>query len=202
MLKKAFEISITGYLLKIKLLGDKEFKKDVKNNVDIQTLLNCIKGLDDKSIVAACKATTYDVWYRNPMCAMGAKGSIDTNPDKQTIENIRIMINRSLEFWNQYGPITKDGFTFGKDGYTKTVDTGDGNDILWDFKVSKDKLKNKHTLQLLMYWIMGQHSQKPEFKKISKLGVFNPRLNVVYLYEIDQLSKDVIKDVEDNVICY
>ncbi len=204
--KSAFQISITGYLLKIKLLGDKELENDQINGVDILSLVYSIKGLDDKSIISACKATTYDVWYRNPMCAMGCRGAIDTNPDKQTIENIRIMVNRSLEFLKQYGPITVDGFTFEDDGYTETVDSGDGDyltsDTLWDFKVSKDKLKNKQTLQLLMYWIMGQHSKKPEFKGIKKLGIYNPRLNIVYLYDLKKISKEVIKDIEDNVICY
>lgn len=206
LLGKAFEISIRGYLLKIEYLGKKELAKDVKNKVDINGLLSSITGLDDESIISACKTTTYDVWYRNPMGAIMARGASDTNPDKQTIENIRIMVNRSLEFWRQYGPITADGFTFEKDGYTETVDTGDGDyltsDTMWDFKVSKDKLKNKYTLQLLMYWIMGQHSKKPEFKGITKLGVYNPRLNVVYLYNMNNLSKGIIKEVEDNVICY
>ena len=90
------------------------------------------------------------------------------------------MVKRSVSFWNMYGPIIKDGFTFEPYGYTKTVDTGDGDfltqDTLWDFKVSKAKPTNKHTLQLLMYWIMGQHSGKDEFKNISNLGIFNPRL--------------------------
>ena len=98
------------------------------------------------------------------------------------------MVERSIAFWKKYGPITKDGFTFEKNGYTKTVDSGDGDylteDTLWDFKVSKSKPTNKHTLQLLMYWIMGQHSGKPEFKNITKLGIFNPRLNTVYTLNI------------------
>ena len=78
------------------------------------------------------------------MGAFNAKGAVDTNPDSQTIENIRIMVNRSLEFWQKYGPVTVDGFTFEDEGYTETVDSGDGDyltsDTMWDFKVSKSKL--------------------------------------------------------------
>ena len=53
-----------------------------------------------------------------------------------------------------------------------------------------------------MYWIMGKHSKKKEFKDITKIGIFNPRLNTVYLYDLNKLSIDIIKDIEDNVICY
>ena len=53
-----------------------------------------------------------------------------------------------------------------------------------------------------MYYIMGQHSKKEEFKKIKKIGIFNPRLNKVYLLEINKISKDVINQIENDIICY
>lgn len=205
-LKDAFKISIIGYQARILLLGKDILKKDKKKKIDIESLLNQIDGLNDKSIIAACKVCTYDVWYRNPVGAMMAKDAEQTTPDNATIENIRVLVNRSVTFWNDYGPVIVDGFTFETNGYTKTVDFGDGDyltaDTLWDFKVSKSKPTNKHTLQLLMYWIMGQHSGKEEYKLITKLGIFNPRLNTVYLLNVNDISAEIIKDVEDNVICY
>ncbi|MGL5439239.1 MAG: hypothetical protein ACRDA4_02485 [Filifactoraceae bacterium] len=45
---------------------------------------------------------------------------------------------------------------------------------LWNFKGSKIKPTSKNTLQLLMYWIMGQHSEKPEFKTIKNLEFLIP----------------------------
>lgn len=135
-----------------------------------------------------------------------AKGYSETNPDKDTINNIKIMVERSLSFWDKYGPITVDGFTFEKNGYTETVDSGDGDyltsDTMWDFKVSKSKPTNKHTLQLLMYWIMGQHSRKLEYTNITKLGIFNPRLNVAYILEMKSVPQNIIKEIEQEVICY
>lgn len=98
-----------------------------------------------------------------------------------------------------------DGLTF-EGGYTGYVATGDGDfltdDTLWDFKVSKRKLQNKHTLQLLMYWRMGIHSIHPEYKNVKYLGVYNPRMNVVYRLDVNLISEEVISEVESKVIGY
>lgn len=198
-LSEAFKISIKGVILATKLgviTAQEESKKYLRG----------INGLDDDSIINACKMVTFDVWYRNLINAPLAKTARETNPDKATIENIRTMVKRSINFFDEYGPITVDGFTFEPNGYTETVSTGDGDfltaDTLWDFKVTKSKPTNKHTLQLLMYWIMGQHSGKPEYKNLTKLGIFNPRLNTVYLLDMGNVSAKTIADVEKNVICY
>lgn len=202
----AFMISILGYKARIRFLGIKVICKDSLKKIGIETLLKQIKGLDDKSITAACKACTYDVWFRNPMGAAMAKEADEIAPDKTTIENIKTMINRSIVFWKKYGPVTAKGFTFETAGYTATVNSGDGDyltsDTIWDFKVSKSKPTNKHTLQLLMYWIMGQHSGKSEFRTIKRLGIFNPRLNTAYLLDMSAVSDEIIKEVETEVICY
>ena len=203
---KAFEISIIGYTVRQALVSSQEIKSDKKKGIEISQLLDNITGLDEKSIIAACKAAGYDVWYRNLKEAFIFNGPEFTNPDKTTIENIRIMVERSLAFFREYGPVTVDGFAFEKDGYTKTVDAGDGDfltiDTLWDFKVSKGDISSKYTLQLLMYWIMGQHSKKDIFKKITRIGIYNPRLNTVYLFDISKCPKNLINDIEKTVICY
>ena len=217
-LMEAFKISLMGVMC-AKKMGIKNADKVAS------VLLANIKGLDDKSIDSACKLVTFDVWYRNPMAAMLAKPFTEINPDKATIENIRTLVNRSTTFFEKYGPVVQDGFTFspvkedtkayekmiktGKGtycGYTPTVSSGDGDfltaDTLWDFKVSKSKPTNKHTLQLLMYWIMGQHSGQDIYKGITKLGIFNPRLNEVYLLDMNNVSELLIKEIESTVICY
>lgn len=196
--KDAFSISICG-ALRAEQFGCNG------SLAELNKYLSGIKDLDDNSIINACKVATFDVWKRNPVCAISAKSACDTNADARTIENIRIMVQRGLAFWNKYGPITVDGFTF-EGGYTSVVDSGDGDfltvDTLWDYKVSNAGLKNTHTLQLLMYYIMGKHSGKPEFDGITKLGVFNPRLNVAYVLDVKKISSDVIAAVEHDVIGY
>lgn len=198
-IKEAFQISILG-AEKAEKLGEKGSVKAINN------YLNNIDGIDDVSIKNACRAVTYDVWFRNVLGAFNVKKGEDTNPDSNTINNIRILINRSVEFFKNYGPIVLDGFTFEGGGYTSTIVSGDGDfltkDTLWDFKVSKSKPKPEHTLQILVYYIMGKHSGKPEFNSIKKIGIFNPRLNTVYTKNLSEISDSIIKQVEEDVICY
>ena len=73
---------------------------------------------------------------------------------------------------------------------------------LWDFKVSTSKPNKDHTLQLLIYYLMGRRSIHPEFQTIEKLGIFNSRQNTIYQLPIFEISDEVIKEVEANVIGY
>lgn len=166
-------------------------------------LLSNVNGLDDDSISAAVKLSGFDSAYRAGVMAYRPVQNI--NPNSDTVENIRTMVERSLRFLDQYGPKVMDGLTF-EGGYTGYVSSGDGDfltkDTLWDFKVSKKKLQSKYTLQLLMYWRMGLHSIHPEYKNVKYLGVYNPRMNVVYLLDVSKIPEDVISTVETEVIGY
>lgn len=168
-----------------------------------KTLSASIKGLDDASIICACKLAGYDVCFRAGRQYFRPVDNIV--PDEHTIFNIRTMVKRSVVFWKEYGPIVWAGFTF-EGGYTNTIDSGDGDylteDTLWDFKVSKADPKSAHTLQLLVYYIMGSHSIRSEYIGVKRLGIFNPRLNAVYLLEIEKISKETIEEVSTRVIGY
>lgn len=188
--KDAFKISLLG----ASIIGEEKKAYD---------LLKSIKGIDDLSIYYACKLVGYDVCFRAG--PMGYREVDGIEADTNTINNIRIMVKRSILFFNKYGPITKDGFTF-EGGYTKIINTGDGDfltfDTLWDFKVCKSKPTSSHTLQLLIYYIMGTHSIHSEFNTIRKLGIFNPRSNCVYLQNISSIPQEIIDEVSTNVIGY
>ncbi len=184
---------------RISLLGAER----INDSANAHKLISQIKGLDDESLICACKLVGYDVCYRAGINKY--KSVTEIKPNKKTIDNISIMIQRSVSFWQQYGPIVREGFTF-EGGYTSIVSTGDGdyltNDTLWDFKVSKEEPKSKYTLQLLMYYIMGIHSVHEEFKSIKKLGIYNPRKNKVYLLSISDIPQNVIDEVSHDVIGY
>lgn len=168
-----------------------------------EELLEQVTGADQQSIVNACKLAGYDVGYRAG--GVGYRPVEEIEPDTTTIDHIRIMVQRSLAFFDQYGPITLNGFAF-PGAYTDIVTNGDGDfltaDTLWDFKVSVKPPSNRHTLQLLMYWIMGRRSGQPELRSITHLGIFNPRLNTVYRIALANVPKAVITQVSHEVIGY
>ena len=200
--EEAFKISLQGAMCLDLFLNSVTGKKGITLK-NAQKLLKGIKGLDDESISNACKLVGYDVCFRAGI--IGYRPVEEINPDFDTIRNIVVMVQRSLVFWERYGPIIKDGFTF-EGGYTDIISSGDGDyltkDTLWDFKVSKDEPKSKYTLQLLVYYLMGCHSIHPEFDKIEKLGIFNPRKNKVYLAKISMISPEVMEKVSREVIGY
>lgn len=183
----------------ISMMGAKIIKEEKK----AELLMADIKGLDDKSIENAVKLAGFDVCYRASI--MGYRPVDEIEADDATIDNIRMMVERSLKFFEQYGPKVLDGFTF-EGGYTDVVSSGDGDftteDTLWDFKVSKVKPKKEYTLQLLMYWRMGLHSKHSEFKNIKYLGIYNPRMNIIYRLDVNDISAEVISEVEKEVIGY
>ena len=188
--EEAFEIS---------LLGARAMRMEAK----AFGLLDDVKGLNDLSIINACQLAGFDSAFRaGPLFYRPVEGIV---PDQATIANIRTMVERSLSFFKAFGPVTADGFTM-EGAYTATITTGDGDfltkDTLWDFKVTTSKPNKDHTLQLLSYYLMGRHSIHPEFQTIKKLGIFNPRQNTIYHLPLSEISDEVIKEVETNVIGY
>lgn len=187
---EAFKISLKG----ASLIKDERFAKK---------LLEKINGLDDESIISACKLTGYDVCFRAGSAYYKNVRYIE--PDDYTIMNIKTMIIRSMTFLKEYGPVIQDGITF-EGAYTNVVNSGDADfitkDTLWDFKVSKRGATNKQTLQLLMYYLMGKRSNNPNFENITKIGIYNPRLNLIYVKEISEIDPRVLYEIERDVIGY
>lgn len=163
-----------------------------------------VTGLDDRSIVAAIRLAGFDTVYRAGR--MTYRPVEDINPNAATIENVRAMVESGLKFFEEYGPVTHDGLTF-EGAYTDTVQTGDGDfmtaDTLWDFKCSVNPPTNKHTLQVVMYWLMGLHSvHAEEYRAVKRLGFFNPRLGSVYTFDVADIPAETLHEIEVSVIGY
>ena len=186
--KEAFKISLMGANRANKLMLAK-------------MLVDQIHDLDDQSIAAAINLVKYDSVLRS--------GFIPEDtilvPDEDTLYNVKEMVTRSLNFFDEYGPMTLDSFTF-PGGYTDKITSGDGDfltaDTLWDFKVLKTNIKPQHTLQLLTYYLMGLHAGISEFNSIKSLGIFNPRQNLVYQLQIESIPQKIITAVSQDVIGY
>ncbi|WP_056967055.1 hypothetical protein [Apilactobacillus ozensis] len=187
----------------ISLMGIKNYQIVTHDTVDLTALE--VKGLDDASIINACKLATFDVWYRNPRAAVLAKENYELCPNSATINNIKVMVQRTLDFFEQYEPIVENGFVM-PGGYTTMVSTGDGDYLtthtLVDLKVSKNNITNKYTLQIAMYYLMGRHSTNQHFQSINTLAIFNPRLNMLYSKSIDEIDANVLSAIEYDVIGY
>lgn len=167
------------------------------------SLLSKVRRLDDSSIRAAIQLSGFDSAYRAGILAYRPVEKIE--PDEPTVENVRTMVKRSLVFFKEFGPKVLDYLTF-QGGYTKTVNTGDGDfltkDTLWDFKVSREPLNSRQTLQVLIYWRMGLHSIHKEYQSVKYLGIYNPRSNTVYRINVNRISDQVIRKVDKDVIGY
>lgn len=193
--KNAFSISLSGARL-------------IKEEDKAKALAKKIKGLDDESIKCACQLVGYDTIMRAG--GAGFRPVEEIVPDEDTIENIVTMVNRLLAFEDKYGPVICDKLTF-LGAYTEKVICGDADfmteDTLWDIKVSKNPIKSQHTLQLLMYYLMGKRAPllcaEYDFDvKVKKIGIVNPKLNVVYLKKIEDIDEAIIKEIETKVIEY
>lgn len=169
-----------------------------------------IKGLDDESITWACRLANFDAVYRagvgTPHSMYSLPESDSIQPDTETCDNIRIMVQRGIEFFQEYGPVTADGLTF-LGGYTHKVTAGDGDfmttDAVWDLKTNKSKPTKDHTLQICMYWLMGLHSIYAEhYEAVNRLGFFNPRRGEVWTIEVTDLEHDMLHEIETEIIGY
>lgn len=186
----AFQISLMG-------------AKNVDELDKATCLLNKINGLDGDSICAACQLVGYDVAYRRGPRYFTPIEKI--KPSQNMVQNIIILVNRSLAFLKRNGPVVLDGFTF-EGGYNDIISRGDGDyltaDTLWDFKVSNEKPTARHTLQILIYYILGIHSIHPEFQDIKKLGIFNPERNTAYTIALEDITNETFQTVSRDVIGY
>lgn len=184
---------------KVSLLGASIINEDNK----AQQLISKVNGLNKEAVISAVKLSGYDVIYR--FSVLGYKPVDTINPNEATVENIITMVNRSLKFFERYGPVVISGFDL-EGGYTEIISNGDGDyltsDTVWDFKVSKYSNNTHHTLQLLLYWRMGLHSVHQEFKNVKYLGIYNPRTNIAQRISVDRISPELIKQVEVEIIGY
>lgn len=156
--------------------------------------------LCDEYIIAMCKLAPYDAVYRAGLDQSQIKL---IEPDSQTIDNIRELTQRSINYLgkNKFKIIT--GFKF-PDVITRYVSKADGDFIksntIIDLKVSnKHDINQKQSLQIYGYYLMSQLSNQSIFKYIDSIATFNPRYNVEHFLKTIKISYDIKYYVMYNV---
>ena len=190
-LEEAFDIPILGAKILFHYYGMRE------ESLHSLKLLESVKSGD---ISSAVRLTAYDDVYR-----AGITDIKRLSPDEATIENIKIMVNRGVSFLKRFSEV-KTGLTF-EGGYTNIVVSGDcdylTDNSLIEFKVLRGNVTKNHTLQILMYYLLGLHSiHSSEFQKVKWLAIFNPRKNVVHYVNVRRIPEVVINEVSREVIGY
>lgn len=157
--------------------------------------------LSQGAIVCICKLSGFDSAFRAG--ARAYKPVSEIEPDDQTVADIRTLIERTVEFFEENGPVTDSGFTF-SGGYSDSIESGDADyltsDTIWDLKVRKAEPNKNSTLQVLLYYLLSLHSDQPEFKGITKVGIYNPYLQCAWTVSVLDLDESMLREVEAEVL--
>ena len=174
----------------------------IVNNDDFSNICE-ITGINKVSIINACKLVAFGIWGKNAASTTIAPRVLI--PSADTIMDISKMVKRNIKMFDKCKGVLANSFTFG-DGYTKLVDNGYGgyitNGTIWDVKVSLNGITSKDTLKIVMQYIMGNHSSNSIFKNISRVGIFNSRLNVAYILKVSEIHPTIIREIESDVLGY
>lgn len=171
-------------------------------------LVSNITGLDDISITNACQLCQYDSTFRAGIGLSGRKPLPDISsivPDKATCENIRTMVKRMLAFSHKCH-ITDTELVF-NDGYTEWMEAGDGDILtehgLYDIKTNRKPPTDRHTLQIVCYYLLGLYSIYHEkYEQLDKLGLVNPRRNEISWISISEIPAETMMQIQRDVIRY
>lgn len=191
-IEEAFDIS---------MLGAKILREEYGMETEYQNCVELLRKIRQGDIFSAVQLVAYDEVYR-----AGIIDIPELKADKFTIENIKIMVNRGVNFLKHCSSEIKSGLDF-EGGYTNIVVNGDCDylteNALIDFKVIHGEITTNYTLQILMYYLLGLNSKnKSDFQKVKWLALFNPRKNIVYYINVKKISDSVVEEVSKKVIGY
>lgn len=204
--------TVVDYMTRFAMTGDKQAAfsislagaAKVAHGADAIRLLDKVTGLNEQSLCAAFELVKYDVALRQ-----GAAAFVPTEakaPPKEVLLATAIMIQRTIAFFHAYEMPDLNGFTM-DGGYSRLVSSGDGDYVtettLLDMKCTSGNLNSRWALQLLMYYIMGYQSYNSSyFRKLKRIGFFNPMKNTLYYYDIKEIPNEILYKVSRDVIGY
>ena len=176
-------------------------------------LLSRVNGLDNNSLHSVYRLVELESCYRNINNVIKTDVYSLLNPCKYfefdtMANNIRAMVERTVKFIRgiNKGKIYS-GLTF-EGGYTLNVNSGDCDyivgDTLIDLKCSVSKnMRSDWSLQLLMYYIMGLHSENSSiFENVRYICIFNAVYNKSYTLDISKIDDKTMYIVSKDIIGY
>ncbi|MDO4220188.1 MAG: hypothetical protein Q4D22_03095 [Candidatus Saccharibacteria bacterium] len=179
-----------------------EFDKVRDLMINLYDCYNRKKENYRKIVSLAVQLVRYDTAFRS--------GYFDPNekPYKVAEEEASIidyMLKATQIYLMTHEKITRLGVSFNAIG-AKNCAPSDadllGEDALIDIKLIRKEPTSQHTLQLLLYYIMGLHEYHDEFVGVKYLKVLNPRKGKIYSYDIAKIDIDTLKHVEKNIMGY
>lgn len=147
--------------------------KNLDEDAEVQRLISGInKDLDDNSIINAVKLSGFVVEWGSPGVVL-CEPVERINPDEATIQNVRIMVERSFCF-------------------LKDVER-EASDSFWHIKTSEACPTEEDIHELIGRWRSALRSTLTQWRY---LGIYNPRLDEGYQVRVDAIPEDVIAEVE------
>lgn len=192
----AFEVSFLG----AKMIGklDDAMKLATK-------IVNLFRERDKnfkKIAQVASELVVYDAVFRAGYYNPDAKPPKVNDGDRNALE---LMLGATEVYLLEKEHLVSLGFGFRAVG-AENVAPSDGDiltaDSVIDLKCSVKEPTSKHTLQLLLYYILGLHEQPDAFKSLKYIKIINPRLGMVYSYEISKIDLGILKQIEKEIMGY
>lgn len=221
LVREVFSVALIGASRIAQALNNDSILRGIESELSKFTWRPIAEGrvafnLDEAAVRATIRLVRFDGVGRG---ALEAWTPSTPEATQTTVDHVLLLVQRLRDFFDEYGPITAHGFTFAPmlsgvpvylksnpGGYTKLVHQGDGdilttNDV-WDIKVLSRGFNRDHTLQVLMYYLMGKESGLEMFDSVTGIGLVNPRLGIARQIEVSAIPDEVIRIVREDVIGY
>ena len=190
---------------KVSCLGAKLAHKEKK----ALALVSKLASLDEKKkknykkiFQVASELVVFDAVYR--------AGYYNPDAEKPKVNDsdefaLSLMLNATEDYLLEKQKLVSLGFEFTARG-AENVTPSDGDilttESLIDIKCSINKPTSKHTLQLLLYYILGLHEYPEVFKSLKYIKILNPRLGIIYSYELGKVDIKTLKRIEGEIMGY
>lgn len=189
--------------------------RDEDGKFNVYSLISRIKPLIEsydiyRLFIVVLTIHQYDIWEYD-YYYISSRSTIDSSrPKYYKKSDIRVLVEMYKRLLSWLCTMLEKGvifdYKFYPDGYTDKVKYGVGDFVcantLFDLKCIKGEPNKRHTLQLLMYYIMGIHSNNKLYKNVRYLGIYSPITNKVWSIDINTIPKELINKVGCEVIGY